>query len=168
MNPSNEEEAWKIYEASFPSIERRRREDHNEAMKSETFYPMVILEQGTVIGILFYWKWEGCTYVEHLAFGEAFRGQGYGSQVLKDFCQREQPIVLEIEPPDEAIAIKRLHFYERLGFCLNPHFHLNLPYRQNLGTHVLRVMSYKEQLSEEEYHHFNKLLLQEVGAYCEK
>ncbi|PHV72290.1 GNAT family N-acetyltransferase [Sporanaerobium hydrogeniformans] len=168
MNGDYGEAAWRIYEESFPRIERRRKEDHQSAMADEAFKPLVVLDGEQLVGILFYWKWKDCTYLEHLAFEKACRGRGYGSQVIRDFCQKEQDIVLEIEPPEDEIAIKRLRFYERLGFQMNPYNHLNLPYRKDLGKHMLKIMSYQNCLSQGEYDYFNHLLITSAGAYCEK
>ncbi|MFQ7502317.1 MAG: GNAT family N-acetyltransferase [Alistipes finegoldii] len=73
------------------------------------------------IGILFHWGADGYRYVEHLAVSPALRGQNMGSAALSAFCRKVGRVILEIDPPVDDISIRRLHFYERLGFVANPY-----------------------------------------------
>lgn len=45
----------------------------------------------------------------------ALRGQRYGSRALS-MLPNDRPVILEIDPPVDEIAIRRKGFYERCGF----------------------------------------------------
>ena len=70
-----------------------------------------------MIGILYYWTAPEYVYIEHLAISPDLRGANMGSRVLEAFCRKAGRIVLEIDPPETEIAVRRLRFYERLGSC---------------------------------------------------
>ena len=60
-----------------------------------------------------YWDLGHCLYVEHFAVEQAQRGQGTGSEVLRQFCsQAKTAVVLEINPPVDEVSRERLRFYD--------------------------------------------------------
>ena len=112
------DEAWAIYQNSFPQKEIRSLEDHLQALSDPHYTADGIWSDGRLIGILYYWTAPEYVYIEHLAISPDLRGANMGSRVLEAFCRKAGRIVLEIDPPETEIAVRRLRFYERLGFCL--------------------------------------------------
>ena len=160
-------DALKIYKNSFPEFEQRTLESQIEVLNHNQYYCCVILENNLLIGILFYWKYEDYNYIEHFAILSNLRGQNYGSNILKKFCENNSNTLLEIDPPIDDISIKRLNFYSNLGFKLQEFEHIHPPYRKNYTGHKLKMMSFNKDLSIDEYNNFNNFLKTTVMKYTE-
>ena len=52
-------------------------------------------------------------------------GEGLGKKALKLLCLKNKPVILETDPPEDVISIKRKRFYENCGFKENPYFHVH-------------------------------------------
>ena len=159
--------SWEIYQSNFPSGEQRLLADHIRALEDDRYHSMAILQGDHVVGILFYWRLPPFLFVEHLAIGEAFKGRGIGSDVLSLLKQQIGRLILEIDPPDDEIAVRRMHFYERDGFILNPYLHVNLPLRIGEEALPLRIMTVDTMLSEVEYEAFLSVLMTDLIQYGE-
>ena len=122
-------EAWELYEKSFPYNERWNAEGYDRAFGDPNFEADGIWRGDEFIGILFHWGADGYRYVEHLAVSPALRGQNMGSAALSAFCRKVGRVILEIDPPADDISIRRLHFYERLGFVANPYRYIHPSFR---------------------------------------
>ncbi len=87
--------------------------------------------------------------------------------ILKEFCENNETIVLEIDPPVDDISIKRLGFYSNLGFKLQEFEHIHPPYRKEYKGHKLKIMTFNRNLSEDEYNKFNVFLKERIMKYSE-
>lgn len=159
--------AWAIYQSNFPEGERRFLIDQKRMLLDERYFCTAVLEQEVVVGILFYWKIEQFFFVEHLAIDETCKGKGIGTLILEKLKEFSGRVILEIDPPDDDVSIRRKEFYERAGFILNPYQHLNLPIRIGQEGLPLCVMTIDEPLSEGEYRVFNKILMTDLIQYGE-
>ena len=119
------------------------------------------------IGILFHWGADGYRYVEHLAVSPALRGQNMGSAALSAFCRKVGRVILEIDPPVDDISIRRLHFYERLGFVANPYRYIHPSFRKPFTPHRLVLMSYPGAITYEEARSFADFVREAVLRYSE-
>ena len=138
-------ESWRLYESAFPVAERRSLRWHTAAMTTAPdFYCYALHNDEGFVGILFYWLFSDCVYVEHLAIAEGKRGQGYGAAALRIAQQHRLPVILEIEPVQDEDTARRLRFYENAGYRCLPFEHYQLPY--HLGESALRLilLSYPE------------------------
>ncbi len=120
-----------VYEDSFPVDERREFDQVKRLLKeNETFHLAVIEKDGRGVGLLSYWQWPDWRYVEHFAVDGTCRGKGIGREILQAFiAEDDTPIVLEVEHPDDDICIRRIRFYESLGFVLHPEYdYIQPPY----------------------------------------
>ena len=159
--------AWELYENSFPIHERRTLETHKKALDNENFYCTYVMEDDTFIGILFYWKLNNYIYVEHFAISPELRNHGFGTKVLNEFTSNNDNIILEIDPLEDEVSIKRYHFYKNIGFKLHDFDHIQLPYRKDYEGYVLRILSHSIDLTEDSYNEFYKLLFDSLTKYCE-
>ena len=80
-----------------------------------------------------------------------------------------RPVILEAEPPElNETARRRVAFYERLGFNLNPHEYYQPPYKP-VGRPVrLVIMSAPKALTDEEFFRARTVLYRdayEVGEF---
>lgn len=158
---------WDLYEESFPVAERRYMEDHINAYSDERFYPLSVWEGHQLIGLMFFWEWDSYRYLEHLAVNPELRGHGYGSQLLRYLRDSEHTIILEIDPLNNELSVRRLQFYERAGFTLTPYRFVHLPYRIDGQEQELLILSYPEMINKEQHNDFMSFVNETVIQYCE-
>ncbi len=150
--------AWKIYESSFSFDERRSLEMQKEVMKNKRYNFFVAIKGNTVVGILTYWKLDDFLFVEHLAVREDLRGQGIGREIMTQLLKNKQKIILEVERPENEIAIKRINFYEKLGFKLNKFNYIQPSYGKNKKPVPMFLMSYPRKIDNSEFYSMRKQL----------
>ncbi|MDZ4992366.1 GNAT family N-acetyltransferase [Clostridium perfringens] len=169
INSNNEcfNKAMEIYKVSFPIFEQRTIKDQIKALEDEDYHFNVIYDGDKMVGILLYWDMNGYKYIEHFAIDSSLRGKNYGSRVLKEFCKNNKNVILEIDPPIDEISNKRLNFYSKLGFKLQDFNHIHPSYRKECKSHSLKIMTFNENISKEDYDTFNNLLKKNVMKYSE-
>ncbi|MFI3294912.1 MAG: GNAT family N-acetyltransferase [Rikenellaceae bacterium] len=142
-------ECWSLYQEAFPEEERREKWYHLKSMESRYFNFEAIIEDSELKGLIGWWDFEQVRYIEHVAVLPELRSKGYGKKIftlLKSISPK--PIILEVEPPKDEISKRRIGFYRREGFMLNPHYHLQPPYQGDKGVNLL-IMSYPEAITQE-------------------
>ena len=150
--------------ASFPSEEYRALKE----MKRYTdikpdFYNNIIFHNETPIGFLTYWDFNQFYYVEHFAIDPAQRNGGHGKNVLNHLCQLlNHPIVLEVETPDEEMAIRRINFYKRHGFALWEKPYLQPPYKPGDSYLPMLLMAFGKLECERDFNTIKEKLYKEV------
>jgi ribosomal protein S18 acetylase RimI-like enzyme len=94
-----------------------------------------------LLGLLTTWHFEEFIYIEHFAIDPTLRSQGYGSEALKAFIHEHgKPLVLEAEPPTDALSIRRIKFYERIGLTLYDFPYMQPAYTEDSHPVELRLM----------------------------
>ena len=96
------------------------------------------------------------------------RGQGLGTAALDLLAEAGKSVILEIDPPVDAVSRRRQKFYERAGFIANPCLHIHPPYRPENSGYALVVMSRPRPLTEDEYAAFAAYLADVVMKDCQK
>jgi ribosomal protein S18 acetylase RimI-like enzyme len=116
--------------SSFPFEERRDKlmqrdySDHNNRFSNN-----IILSNEIPVGLLTYWDFDNFIFIEHFAVDPKKRSRGIGKTVLtllKEMLQR--PILLEVEIPKDENSLRRIVFYQRLGFSVCETNYLQPPY----------------------------------------
>ena len=82
-------------------------------------------------------------------------------------CRKVGRVILEIDPPVDDISIRRLHFYERLGFVANPYRYIHPSFRKPFTPHRLVLMSYPGAITYEEARSFADFVREAVLRYSE-
>ena len=159
------EEAWKLYEESFPRKEIRSLKDHLRAMEDPCFTAAGLWLDGKFVGLLYYWQTPEFTYAEHLAIQPALRGAKIGGRALAEFCRRSGRVILEIDPPETEIACRRQRFYERMGFVTNDFPYIHPSFQRPCEPHRLVLMSYPTAMSPEEFHRLEEFVHGRVLRY---
>ena len=162
------DEAMHLYSIGFPPFEQRTTEDHLAALTHDAFHCMAICEKDTFKGILFYWQVGECLYIEHLAISPELRGQNYGSRVLKAFCATPHTVFLEIDPPVDEVAVRRLRFYTNLGFKLQDYVHIHPPFKKADTDYDLRILSFGKDLTQEDFDAYRTFLFDTIMQYAER
>ena len=89
-----------------------------------------------------------------------------GSKALAAFSEGKR-VILEIDPPEDEISIRRLHFYRRLGFVENPQEYIHPSFRKPFHAHRLVLMSRPGPLTNEEARDFADFVRERVLLYSE-
>ena len=155
--------AYQLYTDAFPYEERRDTDEQLRVLQKEDYHFDLLMDQDRLLGIVLYWQTGDMIYLEHLATIEQIRGKGTGTAALGLLKEKGKTIILEIEPPSDDLTRRRLGFYQRNGFILTPHDHIQLKYHLGDEDLTLKILSYPHGIQAEEYSAFRTYLDQEVG-----
>ena len=159
--------AMKLYRASFPSHELRLWSDQKAVMREESYHFDLCLMDGALAGLILYWDFGDYLYVEHFCVMPALRGQGLGTLILQELARKNKLIILEIDPLNDAVSLRRRDFYTHCGYVQNDYPHIHPPYQCANAGHELIVMSYPRAISQEEFNRFTLDLREKVMQYAE-
>lgn len=153
-----------IYAVSFPVHEQRNEVQQAEAFADPRYFLETYGSEEQLAAFMAGWQFDGYIYIEHLAVSPQLRGRNIGSEVLQEFAAEhpEAVILLEIDPLVDEVSRKRLRFYEKLGFRINPYPHFHPPYDPAFPPHALIVLSLPREISPVEYQIFRRDLAQVV------
>ncbi|MBQ9931635.1 MAG: GNAT family N-acetyltransferase [Firmicutes bacterium] len=142
-----------IMERSFPESEHKTYEGQLAQM-DEPGYRLYGLESeaGEITAFAAVREFARFVVLEHLAVDAKFRNGGQGGEIVTHLLAMYQtPICVEVELPEDEMAVKRIRFYERLGFYLNPYDYL-LPHLTGGGEPTpMKIMTSGGYLTEEEF-----------------
>ena len=159
---------WALYERSFPGFEKRNLADQKRAMEQAADYAVdLILEEGAVQGFVMYWQHQDFLYLEHFAVLEQARNKGYGSRVLEALKAKGSRIVLEIDPPEDEISLRRKGFYERCGFVANDYNYIHIPYKKEQTWYPLVLMTWPQAIDAQQSQSFSDFMKGHVAIYGE-
>ncbi|MFC5448661.1 GNAT family N-acetyltransferase [Paenibacillus aestuarii] len=158
------DQVYAMMKASFPEIERRTYAGQKELL-SDPHYRLITEtdDHGSLIAILAVWEFPLFRFVEHIAVHPSIRGGGLGGKLMAAYINEStKPVILEVEPPESVLAERRINFYQRLGFQLNPFDYLQPPLQKGLPDLPLKIMSYPVSLEETEFSLFKDILYTNV------
>lgn len=137
------------YESSFPADERRSFDKLVQLLPCADMHLCGLVDQGQLKGFILYWHWPEMLFIEHFAVDPAQRGKQYGQQAISELLRLESPhVILEVELPQDAISRRRIQFYERQGFSLNPFVYAQPPYQAGnpaIPMHLMSIPSISDQ-----------------------
>lgn len=152
------EKAMALYRESFPDFEQREAKCQRLIMDNPDYHFDLIYEEERFCGMILYWETDRFLYVEHFCISPQMRNRHCGQRALALLGQKDKTVILEIDPPEDTISIRRRGFYERAGFQTNGFAHVHPPYHKENQGHRLIVMSYPQKLTEEGYEQFYRYL----------
>ena len=159
------DEAWAIYQNSFPQKEIRSLEDHLQALSDPHYTADGIWSDGRLIGILYYWTLRNMSISSIWPFRPTCAVPIWAAGYWRPFCRKAGRIVLEIDPPETEIAVRRLRFYERLGFVRNDYHYVHPSFQRPYEPHQLVLMSYPKAMTDEECRSFERFVRDPVLRY---
>ncbi|ASA25863.1 GNAT family N-acetyltransferase [Paenibacillus donghaensis] len=164
MNRTTFEQIFAIMQRSFPDNEYRTFEGQLALLNNPHYRLITDTDQsGTIIAFLACWEFPKFRFVEHLAVDPDIRGGGIGKQLMLTYMkQSDKPVLLEVEPPLQEMAQRRVGFYERLGFHLNPYPYVQPPLREGQAELPLCIMTSPQPVEEQEFLRFREVLYREV------
>ena len=134
--------AYRLYQNSFPYLERRDDDGHKYIMCKPDYHFEILTENDEFLGIMLFFETKDFIYLEHFAVLPEKRGNGIGSNALEILKSKGKTVILEIEEPIDEITIKRLNFYQRNGFILTSHNHIQAKYHKGDADLPLKILSY--------------------------
>ena len=158
VNDRHYAKALELYAQSFPFHEQREAYSQSAIMSHPDYHFDMMLDDGNPVGIILNWHADMFIYVEHLCIMPALRGKGYGKMALSMLASYGKTVILEIDPPVDAVSIRRKHFYEAAGYVENPYPHVHPPYHSGHCGHDLVVMSCPHAIDAAQYEGFSDYL----------
>ena len=138
----------KLYIESFPPNERRPvLKMHHLIEQNDKFNVFVLVDEDvdSRIGFITIWTFDFFIYIEHFAISPEQRNGGYGAKSMNALMEQVQlPILAEIELPSSSeFAMRRLGFYEKLGF--KPYYDIAYeqpPYEEGFEPVPMLLLTY--------------------------
>lgn len=162
--------AMALYAQSFPAHEQRAAVSQAAVLHNAAYHFTLLFDGAAFVGILLYWDAGRFLYVEHFCICPELRGRQYGQRTLallhKQADRDGKTVILEIDPPVDAVSIRRKGFYERAQYHANAFAHIHPPYHRENSGHALVVMSYPAPLTEAAYQDFSRYLRDTVMAHA--
>lgn len=160
-------ELFEIMEYSFPPTERGSMRLHMREFERESFRSMCLtseLRGGKISAFMNYYTFSDFVFLEHFAVARELRNKGVGSKLVKELLLREgKPIVLEAEPATQSDnARRRIDFYQRLGFHVNPYTYYQPAFSSEYPAIELVLLTNPKPLSKEEFVATRNILYKEV------
>ncbi|NDV47363.1 GNAT family N-acetyltransferase [Paludibacter sp. 221] len=155
---------YHLYTHAFPAAERRSLGALESILNYEKrFEADVLMIDGYFVGFFTYWKFERFIYVEHFAVDPSLRGQNIGTEAMNAFLLKANlPVVLEVEMPEDPQSIRRISFYERLGFKVLQHSYAQ-PYYDGSGNLLpMLIMSNDPRFADRHFSLIKSTLYTEV------
>lgn len=163
MNQEEFDKVFGIMDEAFPSSEMRTYTDQKALLENPKYKLFVYKVEGDILGFMATWEWEVFNFIEHFAIDSKARSLGIGSLMLKEYLEKvNKKVFLEVELPQTDYAKRRIGFYERIGFHFNDFEYLQPPLQVGEDFLPLRVMSYKEAISQEMMDEFRGVVYKEV------
>lgn len=120
LEKSDFEQLYALMDESFPPAEIRNFKGQQKLLDEPGYNVYVLQKNGEILAFIAEWENEKYRFVEHLAVNDKYRSRGLGSKILKDYNARSsKPVILEVEPPEDDIQVRRVKFYERNGYHLS-------------------------------------------------
>lgn len=130
---------FRLLEESFPIDEYRPR-DAQLALLSDPRYTLWTNADRTAL--ISVWQFPDFAFVEHFAVSPAQRNNGLGASILQEaLSSLHSPVCLEAELPESPLARRRLNFYERNGFFVNPFPYLQPAYAPDRNPVPMQILS---------------------------
>ena len=107
---------------------------------------------GELMAFLAVWEFDTFLFVEHFAVRKSCRNGGLGAVLLTQLTtQSRKPVILEVELPTGELEARRIAFYERNGFVMNPFEYMQPAMGEDRHAIPLRIMSYPKRLLADEF-----------------
>lgn len=149
-------EVYEKMKKAFPYEEIRDFADEEKCFLKKEFRIYDICENGESSGFVAVWVFEKFVFIEHLATDSEKRSRGIGTKCVEKLKEMfNLPIILEAEAPETEQQIKRIRFYDRLGFKVNDFMYEQPSYHGGEGVPLL-ILSFPARLTQNEFDFFIK------------
>lgn len=153
MKQEQFDDVYELFENSFIPTELRPYHLMKEKWLLQEFKIFTYSKKNEIIGAMIVWELEGFVYLENFAVNDCYRSQGIGSYLLKQLMEiyKHQLLILEVEKPSDVMSQRRIQFYQRHQWHMNPFHYIQPALRDNSEDIELYVMSYPERLNQSQF-----------------
>ncbi len=163
LSIKNFNEMFALMESSFPSDERREKQQQKDLFSIPEFTAYGFIEESKLIAFITLWNFKDFTYIEHFAVDSTMRSRGLGGKILNEvLSMHEKPVCLEAELPETEIARRRIEFYRRNGFFTNDFPYFQPPYSKGKNPVELKIMTSQRSITMQEFELLKSILYQNV------
>lgn len=158
---------YNLMEISFPIDEYRPYKLQKDLLKNKKYSIYATKnDNNTIKAFIAIWNFDEFIYVEHLAVYPQYRNEGLGSKILNELSNKyKKMICLEVEPPDNEMANRRINFYQRNKFFFNDYFYMQPPMSEGKNKIQLYIMTTKNKIDELMFKTIKNKLYLEVYKY---
>lgn len=133
---------YALLDASLPRNEHRSYSAQKALLHEHAYGIFTAEDEGALRAIMAVWHFRDFRYIEHFVVNPALRGQGIGAAMLARYIAMDvRRVVLEVEPPEQEMAVRRIGFYERCGLSLSHFAYAQPPLNPGDGMLPLMLMS---------------------------
>ena len=160
LAPGEFDRVYEIMAASFPADEHRPYGEQKTLLAREEYEVYLWTgEDGGIRAFAAVWEFGSFAFVEHLAVDPLWRNHGVGGEFLQALLAALGKLVcLEVEPPESEITARRIGFYQRHNFFLNPYPYTQPPISAGRRPVPLQLMTYGRSISAEEFAEMKRTL----------
>ena len=142
---------WAEMQQNFPREELREELDAKAVFDDPAYAVYHLVKDGERVGFITLWEFDGFVFGEHFVIYEAYRNRGLGGEAIDAVTARFGKMILEAEHPVSEIAARRLGFYRRHGFSVNPQPYFQPSYHAGEEDVPLALLSYPAPLTDAEF-----------------
>lgn len=154
MRDEDFDAVYEMLTQSFPSHELRDY-NHQKALLADPKFCVYVIRDTTsrhIKAFISVWDIDDFGFIDHFAVSPHFRNEGLGSKILQAIrTTLNRGIFLEVEPPETETAKRRIAFYQRNGYTLNPYKYELPPLAKGRTPTTLMIMSSDGELAEQRF-----------------
>ena len=162
-----------LMKLSFPTDEYRTYEEQKLLFSEPSYKVYGLFDENNKTNkkVLKYficcWNIGDILYIEHFAVNPAYRNSGIGTDIIRKISSITENngsscICLEVEPPDNEDAERRIQFYKRNGYFLNQYDYVQPPLSKGKDPVRLMIMTFGKELKPLEFQHLKEVLYRKV------
>lgn len=158
------DQAYNLFEKAFIPAELRPYELMKTLFLNKEFLIYGLFKNDEIIAAIIVWEFDDFIYLENFAVSNQLRGQGIGGYILEEMKKiyLNRLIVLEVEQPFDEMSQRRIAFYKRHQWILNPFHYIQPLLRENSEDVHLMLMSTPHCIDEDDFQHIKNVLFQKV------
>lgn len=155
-----------LLEKAFPVTELREKERQRALLQEPCYRLYGVRKEDDFTAVFAVWEIEDFLYIEHFAVHEKYRNSGFGGMLLDTLTEeKNRPLVLEVEEPEDELTRRRIGFYERHGLVYNDYPYLQPPMRKGQDMLPLKLMTKPSAIGAETYERYKKRIYEIVYKY---
>ncbi len=165
LNTKDFDKVYSLMQESFPPDERRTYEEQKALLNDQHYciYTLQTPKAESIKAFIAIWRFNDFAFAEHFAVNPIYRNSGTGSAILREITKSLPCLLcLEVELPENELSKRRIDFYKRNGFFLNPYPYIQPPISNGRSPVPLMIMTYGCEVTEQKFKELKAVLYKYV------
>lgn len=165
LNSKDFNKVYALMEISFPEDERRTYSEQKELLSNSEYKIYVSREPQThqIQAFAAVWEFAEFVFIEHLAVNPKYRNKGIGAEFLNAIVKSlDKMVCLEVEPPINEMATRRIGFYERNNFFFNEYEYMQPAISKGRKAIQLFIMTSGCKITKTEFENIKNIIYKRV------